>query len=390
MIAMHIPEKIHELIDKFLDGTATVQERQQLAMWYEQVTGSPLVIEVEGSKEDIQNRLRNRLAQSIGYKESIQEAPVFTIRRVAVASIILCCMATLAYIWVKKPFASNSIQKEISASKTIEHIVPGGDKAVLELADGSTIFLDSAANGNLSVQGGVRVIKVNGALQYKKDGDNNGMPLFNTIRTPRGGIYKVVLDDGTTVWLNASSALRYPTSFTGNERNVELEGEAFFSVTKDKERPFKVNVKNENEVVVLGTEFNINAYTDENSINTTLIEGQVKTKSLQKKAGYTFLQPGQQSRQSIGGNIIVQEGADVQEITAWKNGQFIFNRMPLAAIARQLSRWYDVDIIVADKIKTETFSAIVSRNKKIAEVLKIFSHSSIRYRMNEKQLVIEN
>src|SRR6185295_13408999 len=246
--------------------------------------------------------------------------------RVAAAIIILISMSAyvLTQITVNRK-ANDEVVKVEPLAVVNNDILPGGDKAILTLANGSQIILDSAANGVVAQQGKTEVMKLaNGQLVYKGAGGPANDVLYNTMATPRGGQYRLVLPDGSRVWLNAVSSIRFPTAFTGNERKVEITGEAYFEIVKDQSRPFRVLVKppsgNEDmEVAVLGTHFNINAYKDEPVIKTTLLEGSVK---VSRGTSLTIIKPGQQSQLNNSGVISVVPDADVAEAVAWKDGRF--------------------------------------------------------------------
>lgn len=267
-------------------------------------------------------------------------------------------------------------------------IVPGGDKAVLTLADGSTIVLDSSQNGLLSQQGNVKVIKVGGQLAY----DNAHNPTnqtagiaYNTLSTPRGGQYMLLLEDGSKVWLNAASSIRYPTIFSTKERIVELTGEAYLEIAKNPTRPFRVMVRGM-QVEVLGTRFNVNAYGDERTINTTLLEGSVKISIGGKEP--KILKPGQQAQLTTAGSISIVEGVDLEEVVAWKDGLFQFNKADLHTVMRQIARWYDVDIAFEGNLPVRYFGGKISRNSNITEVLRVLQLSKIQARIEGRKLIV--
>lgn len=247
-------------------------------------------------------------------------------------------------------------------------IPPGGNKAILTLADGKTITLNEAADGELVKAAGMVIRKTGqGELVYEVTGANAGAHTYNTISTPKGGTYQVILPDGTKVWLNAASTLRFPTSFVAlNERKIELSGEAYFEVAKDAKHPFKVLTVKQ-EVQVLGTHFNISSYTDESVVKTTLLEGSVKVRNLQK-ADDVILRPGQQS--VIAKGEIKVGMADVEEVLAWKNGVFVFNDEPLESIMKKVSRWYDVEVVYDGVDKNKLFGGSVSRFDNVSKVLR--------------------
>lgn len=276
--------------------------------------------------------------------------------------------------------AESSIQKN--------DIAPGGNKAVLTLANGSTIILDSAANGNLASQGNTKIIKLNGQLAYSADGKDAAI-VYNTITTPRGGQYELILADGSKVWLNAASSLRFPVNFTGKERKVALTGEGYFEVAKNATMPFKVDVAGKGEVEVLGTHFNINAYTDEPTINTTLLEGSVKfftTISGEQKE--VRLSPGQQAQLKLNGQINLNDHPDMDEVMAWKNGEFQFNSADLKSIMRQIERWYDVDVIFNSQTDLH-LSGQITRYANVSEVLrKLELTNEIHFTIEGKKIIV--
>jgi hypothetical protein len=264
-------------------------------------------------------------------------------------------------------------EKAITASskKTVSQpardILPGGNKAVLTLANGATIALDGASNGLLAQQGSINIQKlVNGQLAYSQDtkqGGNNGAAFYNTITTPRGGQYQATLTDGTKVWLNAASSIRFPVGFAENERSVEITGEVYFEVAKNAGKPFRVQTAT-SVVEVLGTHFNVNAYNDEQVVKTTLVEGKVRVNTT---GSSVYLKPGQQSSVLQSGKIKVETNADVEEARAWKNGSFQFKSADLKTILRQIARWYDVDIIYKGDVNLH-FTGQLTRNINASKV----------------------
>jgi ferric-dicitrate binding protein FerR (iron transport regulator) len=308
--------------------------------------------------------------------------PIFrrTWFRVAAAAILVL-LATGTYLLLNK---SGDKQQVVSQQQPVQDIAPGGNKAVLTLADGSTIILDNAANGTLTKQGNTKILKQDGQLAYNLLNEKPTEVLYNTITTPRGGQYQLVLSDGSKVWLNAASSIRFPAAFIGKERKVEITGEAYFEVAKNAAMPFKVNVAGKGEVEVLGTHFNINSYADEATINTTLLEGSVKVSTMDNQS--SMLKPGQQAQISNG--IKVVNDVEVNEVIAWKNGLFNFNGLDIENIMRQISRWYDVDISYEGKISKETYSGIVSRNSNVSQVLKIMEEGGVKFSMEGKRMIV--
>lgn len=259
-------------------------------------------------------------------------------------------------------------------------VLPGRTGAILTLGDGSQIVLDSVANGVLVNQSNTAVSKKDGELVYK--GENNAKAVTNIMTTPRGRQYKLELSDGTKVWLNASSSITFPTSFAANERNVKIEGEAYFEVAKDKSRPFTVMVK-DIDVKVLGTHFNINSYEDDGEINTTLLEGSVLVGRKDKKV---FLKPGQQAKIKNTGAVSVKDLDNFDEVMAWKKGMFYFNNASLETVLRQLSRWYDVDVVFDKGVVSRNFEGEINRDLELSQVLKILEGNNVHFKIEGKVL----
>jgi len=358
------------------------QVKALLAQAWEQTNLTNKVFDDNQGEEMLANMLQEEKAD-----KSIPVIPrykkFFSWTRVAAAAAILIAAFTGIYFLFNQKSKQDIAQSGISTDQK-DIIVPGGDKAILTLADGSAIVLDTLHTGTLPQQGNTRIIKLNaGSLAYNAGERNQHQILYNTLSTPSGGQFQLVLPDGSKVWLNSSSSIRFPTEFNGEDRKVELTGEAYFEVAKNVVKPFKVAVK-EMEVQVLGTHFNIMAYDDERSINTTLLEGSVK---VSKGSAGKILVPGQQSKVGSGGDIKVTE-ADVEEAIAWKNGFFQFNSYDIETIMRQVARWYDVKVVYKDKIPGGSFSGIVSRKNNISQVLKILQGGDVQFKIEGKKVIV--
>jgi transmembrane sensor len=296
------------------------------------------------------------------------------------AAIFLGIVALTAFlIWQNND--SNNLAQNNTASDQILDRVPGSDKAILTLADGRTIVLDSSTKGMISEQGNIRVLNLNGMLTYK--GEGTGNVVYNTITTPKGGQYQLVLVDGSKVWLNASSSLRFPSDFQGKERVVELTGEGYFEVASNSSMPFHVNV-GDLKVEVLGTDFNIMAYSDEVSVKTTLIEGKVK---VHKGALFTILTPGQQVQVSPDGSIKIDKNANVAEAIAWKNGLFQFSGADMRTVMRHIGRWYNVETVIEGDMKNIHLSGKVSRNMNLSQVIQVLEESGIDIKAEGNRLI---
>lgn len=265
-------------------------------------------------------------------------------------------------------------------------VAPGKNGAILTLADGSTILLDSAADGQLATQQGSQVVKKGGQIVYTPGGEEEALS-YNTLHTPRGRVYQVTLPDGTKVWLNAASSISYPVAFSGKERVVAMTGEAYFEVAPHVQMPFRVTVNETNSVEVLGTHFNIKAYTEDELISTTLLEGAVRIASNGKKM---VLKPGQQAKASIERLSVKDLGENgISEAMAWKEGRFNFQDVNLQEIMRQLSRWYDIEVVYEKGIPDLEFIGGMDRSLPLSEVLKGLKMSGVNFRLeNGKRLIV--
>ncbi|MFT3946800.1 MAG: FecR domain-containing protein [Agriterribacter sp.] len=349
---MHIPENIYALINKYLSGTLNAREYQLLDEWYRSFADDEeQLFSDEKEQNETAERIAARIAGSIDAYRQLTRARSYKKRRrlyMAAATVLILLSSFGVYRYFVSPDSSNQVIISQGKNEQFQNdeIKPGGNKALLVLANGSTIVLDSASNGTLSRQGNIQVLKLdNGLLSYtgqKEKGAAHDDFFFNTISTPRGGQYQVTLSDGTKVWLNAASSIRFPVAFTRSERRVSVTGEVYFEVAHDKQKPFKVEVNN-NEIEVLGTHFNINAYHDEAALKTTLLEGKIK-QTVSGGATQVILLPGQQSHISGDGRITVKKNVDTEEAVAWMHGNFQFKSADLHTILRQVARWYDVEI----------------------------------------------
>lgn len=305
-------------------------------------------------------------------------------RRLGVAASLLFLVGFGAYMY------SNQ-KKQVVTKKTIAktHLkndaLPGSNKAVLTLANGKNITLDSAQNGLLAQQGTTRINKTrNGQLVYEA-GTNADAPVINTISTPRGGQYQLVLPDGSKVCLNSASSLSFPTRFTGKTREVTITGEAYFEVTKNAQMPFRVKSDN-TTVEVLGTHFNIMAYNDEAEMKTTLLEGSVK---ITNGTASGILKPGQQALLNKAGRLKVLNDVDVDDEIAWKDGIFQFRDAGIDAIMRQAARWYDVEVAYEGKIPQREFTGRISRNVKASELMNMLGYAGVKFKIEDKRITIQ-
>jgi len=312
---------------------------------------------------------------------------------IAAAGVLLIASAAVLYSISRKKVDVAKLPVE---QRFHNDVLPGGDKAVLELSDGSKILLDNASNGELAKQGAAKVVKLNnGQIAYHIGQAGTGPVSYNTVSTPRGGQYQVVLPDGSKVWLNALSSLRFPTAFTGNERKVEINGEAYFEVAKNTFMPFKIGLtRNTSEIAghesleinVLGTELDLMAYADEERQKVTLISGAASARSGNK---LITLEPSQQAsldKRSYTLNLI--NSVNVDETIAWKNGLFQFNDASIESIMRQAARWYDLEVIYNGKVDQQ-FSGTIPRNVNLSTLLKILEATGwVHFRIDGKKIIV--
>ncbi len=368
-------QEVKELIEKYLRNECSEQERALLETWY------------LNSSTDSELNLSPNQYQEIHSSTPPKIATIHYLKhnnwlRLAAAAVVLAFLSVGGYFLLGKKVNN---QQQI-AQNQIHDIAPGGNKAILTLADGKKISLTDAKNGTLANQDVVNINKTqDGQLVYNISNHQNGNAqtiTYNTIETPRGGQYHLTLADGTQVWLNAASSLRYPTTFTGKERKVELTGEAYFEVVHNAKSPFKV-ISNGQEVEDIGTHFNINAYTDEPATKTTLLEGAVR---VSENNHSKILNPGQQA--TVSNHTLTINTVDTEEAIAWKNGLFEFHNANIQAVMRQLSRWYDVDVSYAGGIPNREFSGKIHRNITALKVSDILSYSDIHFKIEGKKIIV--
>ncbi|PSL30992.1 FecR family protein [Chitinophaga ginsengisoli] len=262
---------------------------------------------------------------------------------------------------------------------------PGKNGAVLTLANGSQILLDSSSNGVLAQEGNARLLKEEGRLNYHKNGIvRNATPVYNMVTTPRGRQFKLVLSDGTQVLLNAGSSIRFPTVFTGRERRVEISGEAFLEVAQTAEMPFVIQL-NKSEVVVLGTQFNVTDYSDEDNARTTLLEGAVKLRTAMQEM---VLKPGQQARMERNNGRLSSKTVDTDQIIAWTRGRLSFDNTNFADLMRQISRWYDVDIVYKGAIPDIHIGGSLHRDVNLSIVMEFLGTNGVHYNISDRTITI--
>lgn len=382
-------KRYDDLARKLVDGTISATEKQEYLDWLNQQERDTLQIPSDFASDrlELENRIFDKLTHHIG--GDLSERPsartplvrLFANKALRYAAVAMLLIATTIAFVV---FSGRRIAGPDIAENTSSRIVPGKETAILTLADGSTILLDSAADGMLARQGNAAIVKLaGGQIAYQVNGNEQGNVLMNTVTTPKGGKYQVVLPDGTKVWLNAASSISYPVAFGVTKRNVTIYGEAYFEVAQDKSTPFTVDVHGRSSVQVLGTSFNINSYADEGSIRTTLIDGRIKVNAS------VILQPGQQSVQAKDNSAIsLVPAADLAQVMAWKNGLFNFDRADIQTVMRSIERWYDVDVVYEGEIPSDHLLGRIPMNTSIDRVLNILAEIGIKFRIEGKKIMV--
>lgn len=401
-------------IDRYADGTISKEEWHILKELLDQPEYAGLLDQLidkqllESDKEAIGwPGVTERVIQTVQAKleSERKELPVVTRRihflrsswfRYAAAIILLLGAGT--YLFFRNQSPKHPGREQTASAPGV---FPGGNKAVLTLADGSRIVLDSAANGTLAQQGAISIVKVDSSQLAYNSGHaepSAATGTYNIVSTPNGGQYHIILSDGTSVWLNAASSIKFPAVFSAKERQVEIKGEVYFDVTHNAKWPFIVAAEGMN-IQVLGTSFNVNAYPDEAAVKTTLLKGSVRVVNMQRgnAAGQTaLLKPGEQAilahdlpgTQAATG-FTIDKDADVEEAIAWKNGYFYFKHADLQTVLRQLARWYDMTIEYQGPIPDTKFGGDIPRNASAGDVLKILAKTKLRFTIEGKKIIIQ-
>jgi transmembrane sensor len=385
-------KQFQDLIDRYLSEQCTPQEIQTLS----QLLVDPMYVDQLGKYMDKQlmestvsasdypevvERLKHRIEKERSAEKKIYRFSARTIVRWTAVAAIFILVATVGFEWItKKNNPTLNGSNEISSSQKIE---PGKEGAILTLSDNRTILLDSAGNGLIATENGSKIEMNNGQVIYNASEATE--VTYNTMTTPKGRQFRLVLPDGTRAWLNAASSLRYPTAFRGNERKVEVTGEVYFEVAKNKAMPFRVGVNKDMQVVVLGTHFNVNSYSNEASINTTLLEGSVQIANKDQKV---ILKPGQQAQINPGKKINVVNDVNFKKVMAWKDGVFDFNNASLQEVMRQLERWYDIEVVYEKGVPDIEFVGRMRRDLSLSDVLKGLKLSEVHFRLEGRKLIV--
>lgn len=395
--------RLEYLFHRYLNKQATLEESEELMQLMQQRAHDANIKQLlDGvwNNLTVENRLSTEKADvlfnnilTLSDKNAhettdvqLHERPVrrlFTLSRMVAAAIILLCITAGVYYWFMARPASKIVTTGNPRYKN--DITPGRNGALLTLSNGAQIQLDSAGNGNIAQEGNINIIKIDSQLSYTVGAGVNATNLYNTVKTAKGNQYQLQLPDGSKVWLNAESGIRFPVTFGGKERRVEITGEAYFNVKHNSRQPFVVAV-NGFEVHDLGTQFNVNAYTNETAVRTTLVEGKVSI----EHGGATILKPGEQAEVNEKGRVKVLKDVDVEAAVAWKNGRFMFDNNNIQSVMRQLERWYNIEVVYAGNVSTEEFVGGVSRFGNISEVLKMLEKTgTVSFEIEGRKVIVK-
>ncbi|WP_121811276.1 FecR family protein [Mucilaginibacter kameinonensis] len=368
--------RIIDLLEKFNNGTASPEEIGELDRWYASFESDP-ELTAGYTKEQLaaarEGMFRN-IRRSAGERTDGGETRRKALRNALVSVIVVSVMTAVFFVFRVTPVFN------VAQSSKLD-VMPGKDVAVLTLSSGQRIDLNLAKNGRIYLKKGLEITKdANGEISYHEGkGTGQAASEMNTLTTPSGGQFRVVLADGTKVWLNAMSSLTFPSRFSDHKRPVALTGEAYFEVAKNKAKPFDVSTTNE-RVEVLGTHFNINAYADEQVQRTTLLEGSVRISNQRYQAQVTIA-PGQQAEGGDGKLKIIN--VDAEGAAGWKDGLFVFNHTGIRPLMRQLSRWYNIDVVYQGDIKNRTFSGSIERSYTLLQVLDVLRISKVNFKVEK-------
>lgn len=393
---MEINQRIHHLLEKYRAATISEAEFDELLIWLhglDEAQETALAKMDEPLWEELKTQISpdtqrvnwEAMKEGITKEQGAVSADSQKLRRSAwrfAAAAILILGLGITWL-IMKPSVKEA---PIVVLRNTDSILPNTNHTTLTLADGRTIILDSTDAGELLAANGIKVVKLQtGEIAYNKQSGTTPQPETHTIIVPRGGRpYQLVLSDGSKIWLNAASSLKYPSFFAGSSREVEITGEAYFEVAHNTSKPFHVRY-NQMDVQVLGTHFNVNTYEDEKDIRVTLLKGAVKVNA-------TLIKPGQQSvlphNQPALANTAVTE-ADLDLTTAWVQGLFHFDKADIKTILRQVSRWYDLEVEFEGHVSTDLFSGKIERSLPLTGIVNLLSSSNIKVRVEGKKLIIE-
>jgi transmembrane sensor len=383
------PTRYQLLARKWLNGTINATEKQAFADWYNQDQDKPL--EVPEQKATSEAAYEEKLLADLRQRITPKSTSRSLVRNYIAAAILLAVFGLGAYVMIRQHFAQSVDESRVSSSL---RILPGGDKAYLTLGSGEIIHLDDTEDGPVNNLQAVKILKSGGTLIYGSQQGVVNEVSYHTVHTPKGGQFKIVLPDGTRVWLNSASTLQFPTRFDSGARKVKLTGEGYFEVEKwqggatQSQSRFIIDVGGRETVEVLGTHLNIKAYEEESVIQTTLLEGSVK---LSKTGTHhtQLLKPGQQSVYNSDTGYLVDSDIDVEKSVSWKNGVFSFERADIKSIMRQIERWYDVTVVYEGDIPTRLFNGGISKYSDLEDLLVILEANDIHFDVKGRTITVK-
>jgi transmembrane sensor len=376
-------EEAKKLLERYLGGDCTPEESSLLEAWWDDLQAEyPWAIPDDEGKK-VHDRMLSKIKERLGEELPVRRIPWR--RYIGIAAAVLAITIGLWYWRAPKRESASYTLPDFA----VNDVPPGGNHAVLTIGGGKRIVLDSAANGLLATQGNERVFKHDGELSYTEAAEGKGSNgtaavTFNTLATPRGGQYQLLLPDGSKVWLDAESSITYPSAFIGPVRQVRITGQAYIEVVHNAKQPFQVQVRGET-IRDIGTSFNIDAYEDEEADVITLASGEVLVGTPERNV--TLQRPGQQVTYRDGSLGTIGEG-DLVSVLAWKNGLFDLRSADIAAVMRQIGRWYDVNVVFEGAVPPGHITGQVPRNTNLATVLEVLQKSGIHFRLQGKTVVV--
>ncbi|WP_205512841.1 FecR family protein [Longitalea arenae] len=401
----NLPNRIAQLISKYLNDELNDQEKQELDEWvqqsedhrhfFRQFTDEEAFAATLEEYETSQGIVLSKIKEAITFEDQSRSKArmiwwLNPRKLTAVAASVI--IAGGALVW----WNVNKKEKQLTEAATVQPAYnghPASEGAVLKLADGKEIILDSVQNGAVAIQGNAEVMKQGGLLSYNNNKTGNTV-LYNTLSTPRGKIYKLLLPDSSKVWLNAASSIRFPTAFTENRRSVEITGEVYFEVAavrlaSGEKMPFEVIADQRAMINVLGTHFNVNAYNNETSLRTTLLEGRVSIQLMQEESGKpVILKPGEQAQINAHTAGIAVHHTNISKVMGWKDGFFSLDDLSLSALMREVERWYDVEVVYEHGIPVKTFFGKVNRDLSLFDFMEGLKDWGVRFRMEGRKVII--
>ncbi|HET7118855.1 MAG TPA: FecR family protein [Hanamia sp.] len=393
-------KRLKYLLDKYLAKNISFQEKVELfdlisSHTFDDSIKRYLLKEYKRNSQgdSLKDSQSERILSSILNNEDLvikTENPHWIFQKIwwAAAIVIITSGIILFYTHSNDKKYNESLAKSLTPILLKNDVAPGSNGAILKLADGTQVLLDSNTNKSTIKQGNTLVVNHAGSLNYININDtiNEKSIGYNMVETQRGQKFHLSLEDGTKVWLNAASSISFPVAFTGNKRDVTITGEVYFEVAKNNRKPFRVFV-NGTTVEDLGTHFNINSYGDEGTVNTTLLEGSVKISNADNQS---ILKPGDQARVRKNGMMTTISNINTDEIVAWKNNFFSFNNIDIKRVMMQLSRWYDIEVVYKQEPdESVTFNGDISRLVNLSTVLKMLeSTGEVTFSIEDKKVTV--